>query len=760
MQKLVSILVGVVLASDAGTAAENPAPQKWRWEQMDNGRFFSSNLQGKQASLKTVTVKLGLPGNPEAAAVNFDTMTLRWNAAWTGGFLHLPKGRDGLEGLPEPWGDVQFSTPVGPGWAKSGEMKDPRPTQYQRLPDDWAKWRGLYLSGDQVLLSYTLGGVGVLELPGLREVGPQPVFTRTIQFERKTGPQSLLVFADPGGVFTNAGAFVAMRNDQTKRWTAAAVIGVKGVTWEVLSGGRVVLHLPRVAANRPFRLAVWKTPGGRDPSAFPEKLEVKLDDLRHLTKGGPARWGAPLSTRGKLAANGGDGPYVVDTITPPDDNPYKSWLRFAGFDFFKDASKAAICSVSGDVWIVSGLDETLGEVKWKRYATGLFQPLGLKIVDDVVYVLGRDQITRLKDLNHDGEADFYECFNNDITITPEYHEFCLGLETDRTGNFYFNKGGNLGWSVLPHHGCTLRVSKDGRKLEIVANGLRAPNGLGMGPHDEITSSDNEGNWVPACRVNLVKPGGFYGHVFTAHTPTPHTNGYDAPLFWLPKGIDNSSGGEGWVTSGKWGPFAGDMLHSSYGMCSLFKVMYEETDGVAQGGVVRFPLKFDSGIMRLRFSPRDGQLYTCGLVVWQSNGARQGAFHRVRYTGKPVVMPRELRVKRDGVEVTFTQPLDRASVVDLQNWSVERWNYRWTEDYGSPEFSVTDPNKKAHDPVAVKSARLSADGRTVFLELAVVAPVMQQKIKFSLQAADGTRVSQEIYHTINKVPSGGSAVAGK
>jgi hypothetical protein len=195
------------------------------------------------------------------------------------------------------------------------------------------------------------------------------------------------------------------------------------------------------------------------------------------------------------------------------------------------------------------------------------------------------------------------------------------------------------------------------------------------------------------------------------------------------------------------------------MCSLFKVMYEETDGVAQGGVVRFPLKFDSGIMRLRFSPLDGQLYTCGLVVWQSNGARQGAFHRVRYTGKPVTLPRDLRVKKNGVEITFTRPLDKGSVADLQNWSVERWNYQWTENYGSPEFSVADPSKKAHDAVDVKSARLSADGRTVFLNLSVVEPVMQQKIKFSVQAEDGTRVEQEIYHTINKVPATGSTLAG-
>jgi hypothetical protein len=51
-------------------------------------------------------------------------------------------------------------------------------------------------------------------------------------------------------------------------------------------------------------------------------------------------------------------PYVVDTLTAPDDNPWKSWLRFGGVDFFPDGKSAAICTWSGDVWIVSGIDST------------------------------------------------------------------------------------------------------------------------------------------------------------------------------------------------------------------------------------------------------------------------------------------------------------------------------------------------------------------------------------------------------------------
>src|SRR5207302_11229332 len=140
---------------------------------------------------------------------------------------------------------------------------------------------------------------------------------------------------------------------------------------------------------------------------------------------GPAYWPQVLVTFGRTGM--GRGPYVVDTLTIPEQNPLKSWLRFCSFDFFSDG-RAAISTWSGDVWVVSAIDSTLRHLKWKRYAAGLFEALGLKIVDDVVYVTSRDRIVRLHDLNDDGEADFYESFNSDAPVAPSYHAFAFDLQ--------------------------------------------------------------------------------------------------------------------------------------------------------------------------------------------------------------------------------------------------------------------------------------------------------------------------------------------
>src|SRR4029453_15789871 len=110
-----------------------------------------------------------------------------------------------------------------------------------------------------------------------------------------------------------------------------------------------------------------------------------------------------------------------DELTLPNENPWKSWMRPTGFDFFADGSRAALCTWNGEVWIFSGFGRKTKKLTWKRFAAGLYEPLGLRIVDGVIYATCRDQIVRLHDLNADGEADFYECFKTDGVVAPTSH---------------------------------------------------------------------------------------------------------------------------------------------------------------------------------------------------------------------------------------------------------------------------------------------------------------------------------------------------
>lgn len=746
-----TIALGADLKSTNGSAAKPPRREGTKWDLMEHGPFLSSYMDATPKINKAVSINLG-----NGATVCFDTEMCKLALGWVGGFVKLPTGRDGLEGMPKPGGtNIVFTTPAGSGWADAdGSFSDGRPEfkgkKYGPLPKEHAKWKGIYLDGNNVVLSYTVGTASVLERNSFDPNSQK--LKRELDVTPNGHPLSMIVCDAKKGA--TIGGDMALVEDDQGALVIWALIGKKleyGTNKTVLlrfgtKNEAATIFLSRITKDQigPMREQVLH--GGR---AWNGPL-VGSGDLAWLTtqKSFGSRWGEPLLVPGKLSADTNSA-YVADTLTVPESNPYNSWIRCSGLDLFSDATRAAICSVSGDVWVLSNIDDKLDRVTWKRYATGLFQPLGLKIVDDKVYVLGRDQITRLHDLNNDGEADFYENFNNDIAAFQEYHEFALDLQTDSKGNFYFAKGGNLGDAKHPHNGCVIKVSKDGSKLEVVATGLRAPNGMGVGPHDEISVSDNEGNWVPSSRFSIIKPGGFYGHVNNAHrTPKPTT--YDNPVCWLPKNADNSSGGQVWVDSKRWGPFDGDMLFTSYGHCALFKVLLDKVDGEYQGGVVKFPLRFDTGIMRGRFNKKDGQLYVAGLNVWQSDGARKGAVHRVRYTGRPVNMPTKLHVTKQGVELTFTSPLDEASATDVGNWNVEQWNYKWTSDYGSPEFKVSDPNAKGHDKVEVKSVKLSPDKKTALLEIPTIQPVMQMRIAANVKAADGSPVKQEVWNSIWKL----------
>ena len=713
------------------------------------GLPVTSGKTNENLALKGVCVRLG--GSNEAT-VCFDTDLLRYYAGWTGGFLdisktHLTSSKGSWHALIQ--GEVQFSTRLGPGWAKGGDFADPRTIAAGPLPREWGRFKGVYRHGQRVVLNYLVGDNEVFETPDCVTTNGLTFFVRTIHL----GPSKTHLLLRVCDVEPGNGKVVASENSEVaglagERATWVRVAGGQGKV-EATQAGRIQARLPASESPADFQIILWSGPVGVAVREAGDAVSARLRvNPRDLCRGASAQWAQKLTTGGKL---GSGGAYVVDTVAIPESNPWKSWMRLVAFDFFSDG-RAAVSTWNGDVWLVSGLDDKLDRVMWKRFAAGLFEPLGLRIVNDEVFVLCRDQLMRLHDLNGDGEADFYECFNNDTWVSPSYHAFAFDLQTDRAGNFYYTRCGQRVDPALPLNGGMVKVSEDGSRAEVIATGLRAANGMAVGPNDEIVCGDNQGNWIPSSRINWIKPGGFYGYLPHARREPPPTD-YERPVCWLPMVIDNSSGGQAWVTSDRWGPLKGQLLHTSYGRGSLFLVLMEEVNGVRQGGVVQLPLKFDSGIMRARFNPRDGQLWVCGLQGWQTSGGRVGALQRVRYTGKPVHLPSALRVASNGLNITLTSEMDAASATDEQNYAVEEWNYEWTEKYGSPEFSMASPGKQGHDSVAIKSVKLSPDHKTVFIEIPEIKPVMQMRVRFRLKAADGAAVEHEIYNTINRVPGG-------
>jgi sugar phosphate isomerase/epimerase len=753
----------------SGREPGSQAEKDWvdnRWQQTDVGPFLASNLRLPDGSViaKALAIRVGEHGE---GAVVYDTETCTLRAAWTGGFLKFDAGRFGLIGAPSP-----AATPHILSLAGTASLT--------------AKTRflGIRTHAGRVLLNYEVDGAKVLEFPGLVQHGGHYFFTRAFEIAAETKPARL-----PLGTFDAAGGGTNVLFRISPDMTSESPIGPerKGFGLQRSDGAKVLFGM--IGNELPYVELKSLTPEFKPPTEViaswlssrrtlllkvavsvglaPEQNAltdfVKVAELpQTLTPPilpGPSHWPI-LTTHGQ---RGPDTDFLaVDTLTLPYDNPAKALLFASGIDFTPDGA-GYLCTIHGDVWRVTGIDDSLRELRWQRYATGLFQPLGLKVRDGKVFVLGRDRITRLHDGNGDGEADFYENFCDGIATSTGGHDYVTCLETDSAGNFYYTDPKGL-------H----RIAADGSRQETLATGFRNPNGMGVRPDGKVlTAAPQQGNWTPSSGIwevrgdNVGLYGGYGGPKVTAARPL----GYDAPLCWIPHAVDNSSGSQVWVPPGQWGPLGGQMLHLLWGRCGMMLVMRDEVGGAAgegvpstatgggagatmavNGAVVPLPVKFLSGPNRATYNPKDGALYVAGSTGWQTSAVNDGALQRVRYTNRTPSLPVRWAVKPGGLEVTFTRRIDPRTGNDPGSYSFKQWNYRYAEQYGSKDWSVADPQKAGRDELTIKSARVDRGGRVVFLEIPDLKPVMQFELKYNVDGETGGKPMRgSFWGSINRIP---------
>ena len=432
------------------------------------------------------------------------------------------------------------------------------------------------------------------------------------------------------------------------------------------------------------------------------------------------------------------GPLAIDSITLPPvaSNPFKSAMRIGGVGCLDDG-RVVVSTLMGEIWLVDGIAEMASKpLRWQRIASGFYQALGIVIQNGKILVLGSDQITRLHDLNGDNETDFYECVTNSFPTTGG-HDFCTSLQQDDSGRLY--------WAISSGDFGVARMDSAGT-IESLGNGLRNSNGIGVSRDgDVVLATVQEGTWTPASAIFEVAAHSYHG--LKGPKPNHGKYGYDLPLCFLPRGIDNSSGEIGFLpTDRRLGAFSGAAIGTSYGACQTYLVLRDVVNGKAQGAIVPLPGEYLSGICRVSFNPRDGCMYLAGTEGWQSYAQEDGCLQRVRLTGNPMPLPTAIEAHGNGVIVRFSEAIDPVSVT-LQNVFCQQWNYLYSAGYGSPEFSVKEPGRQGHDLVDVKSVRLLPDGESVFLEVPQMHPVMQFHVHLRLKTAAGYAFKPDVLASI-------------
>ncbi|WP_152053538.1 LamG-like jellyroll fold domain-containing protein [Tautonia marina] len=720
---------------------EDPDWIDGRWQGTDKGPFVSHSTQIPQRQLGPKTFTLFLGPDRSTTAV-FDLERCGIVAGMTQSTWKTDSMRFGLLRKPTLEGSLQSYVSPGKLWRTppSDSHPDPQPVDPKNLD-----YQGLRLHENQVvLMSRVLGGT-VIEACREARQGDVVAVARMLKVDGLSAPAwlTLAEWPVPADVWNEESLSFATATAEDGTAYAIAVRSDLGTTSLVVRGGDVCLPIG-AGTEWSGEVFLWSGPAEQLEAVLAMARSTEAGEaIEELLKPGPRRWGDPIVTTGTIGADDGQSPYVIDTVTVPYENPFQALFFITAIDFFPDGS-AAVATAHGDVWIVRGLDRDLQAVSWQRFATGLYQPLGLKVVNGSVIVLGRDQLTKLVDENEDGEADRYESFNHDLVIQGLDHAYAMRLETDIEGNYYFLKSG-----AGPHGSALIKVSADGSELSVVARGFRHPYGMGIGPDNQITVADNEGNWVPSSKIDLIREGGFYGYLAGA-PEAPEGVVPDPPLCYIPKAADNSSGGQVWYTGDRWGDYhQNGMLHLSWGRCTLHAVLQEVVDGIHQAATVRFPgLTFLSGSGEAVFHPIDGQLYVVGLNGWQTGAAADGSLQRVRYTGRPIHMPAALQVYEDGLLLSFSEPIDAATAADVKRYRAEQWNYRWSSIYGSFHYSASDPARIGHDPVTIQSAEPQEDGRSVFLRIDGLKPIDQFWLSTDLVAEDQSPLRFDLYATIH------------
>lgn len=394
-----------------------------------------------------------------------------------------------------------------------------------------------------------------------------------------------------------------------------------------------------------------------------------------------------------------------------------------------------------------------GPPPFRRIARGLSEPMGLAISEGRIFITEKNEATELLDEDGDGLFETYRCLAHEWPATMDYHEYLFGAVV-QDSYLYFSSSVGMASRGKDNRqaylrGSVVKVHVDTGETEIVAGGLRTPDGIGRGPRDSILITDNQGEWLPANKLIQVQPEAFYNfrsrepwHPFDREKPTP-------PAVWLPQGEIAASPTEPVLLPESWGPYAGQVIFGDATFGGLQRVFLEEIDGVLQG--TAFP--FSQGFRHLlhRFTLTDkGELYAGGIA----RGNDQEFIHRVsgltriHYTGKEVFEPLAVRLKSNGLEIEFTLPLAEGSGWNPAGYHVTQWGYQGTQTYGG--------NKVRHRLAEVRSATVSADRRRVFLELPGLTPgeVVHIRLPDTLPSASGEPLwSGEFWSTVNHIPEG-------
>ena len=442
-------------------------------------------------------------------------------------------------------------------------------------------------------------------------------------------------------------------------------------------------------------------------------------------------------------------------------------LEVSGMEWMDDLLYVA--NRKGEVWVVeNALSENREEIKFRLFASGLHEPLGLLRDGDDLLVTQRAEVTRLQDRDRDGVADSFLTECDGWNVSGNYHAYAYGPERDGDGNLWvtLNLGmGPLADNKIGWRGWGGHIGKDGSFIP-KALGMRSPCGLGSNLAGDMFFTDQQGTWIPATPIYHLRPGVFYGNQESlaslqlpnapfqlSTTPKPNqlygsalaeSAEFVPPAVWLPYNKMGRSATDIQVIDqdGKFGPFDGQLLVGEFTNASINRVFLEKVDGEYQGACFPFIKDFPAAVVRLIFAA-DGSLFA-GLSNrgWSSLGNRSYGLDRITYLGNTPFEMKEIHALPDGFSLHFTKPIDPGSI----SVQVNSFTYEYSSRYGGDEKDTRNHTIPA--PV------VSADGLTARIKISDLREnyVFEFLTEVVSKTEGESLVHPNAWYTLNRTPN--------
>ncbi|MCG5468143.1 ricin-type beta-trefoil lectin domain protein [Micromonospora sp. LAH09] len=502
----------------------------------------------------------------------------------------------------------------------------------------------------------------------------------------------------------------------------------------------------------------WKTPGSSSFVVVPNSALSTDAGVVRVTAPGRKECEGIADTPGDgLPLTGVHPGYTLTNLRPSGFQP-----KITGMDWLADGrlvvstwggSDQSGTSQDGEVWILgnTGGATTPGAVTTKKIAGGLKEPMGLKIVDGVVYVTEKQRLTRLVNTGGDEVVERLET----VATWPyggNFHEFAFGL-LYQDGFFYLNLSVSInsgGATTNPqpaaNRGSTLKISKDTGAVSYVAGGLRTPHGIGWGPEGGIFVTDNQGGWLPSSKLVHVKQGRFFNHYTNPAGPFDG-NPVTQPVLWMPQNeIANSPSTPLYLTTGR---YAGQFVIGDVTYGGLQRASVEKVNGEYQGALFRLTQGLEAGVSEVNIGP-DGAIYVGGLGAggnWGQTGKLSYGLQKLTPNTATTFEMLAMRATTTGFEVEYTQPVSTATAADLAaRYKLKQWRYVATSNYGGPKID--------EETLTVTAATLSADGKKVSLTVPgrKAGRVVHLRSPRPFTATSGQSLwSTEAWYTLNSIP---------